>query len=340
MSFPKETIWQGLRTKCLDAIPSECRADPAAPVTLTEWQNKGCYTVQSATKKRFEIVVSSADFGSALATEVECLLDAATEHQVTLWKHVHSSDWLSPPWLGVTVYYWSFFLVLAATRLSGRTAWFLTKDATSKFKRLLTVPTDSPGAGCYRLDCGASISATDRTVTLTKTDSRVHDEAWHLWFSDCAARLRGLAVRSKHSAEERLFDLISRSASRLGEDWPSAFRNAINYKSGFAYSAIRRETVLKPLSYLRNPSTYEVAEVLDRFERNLNSVRTTNPITTTPQAVLEMLVDLTFIIHGLTTELHRELIERHGLDRRWRNSRRAFLRTNRLIADKEQGWPF
>jgi hypothetical protein len=124
----------------------------------------------------------------------------------------------------------------------------------------------------------------------------------------------------------------------LGDDWPSAFRNAINYRSGFAYTAVRRENVLKSFNYLRAPSTYDIAEVLDRFERTLLSVKSSDRILLLPQVVLELLVDLTFIIHALATELHAELVDRHRLDVRWRGGRQRFLKTNKLTT--EDGiWP-
>jgi hypothetical protein len=150
--------------------------------------------------------------------------------------------------------------------------------------------------------------------------------------------LAALGARPAATAEVRLFTAMSRSARQLGEDWPSAFRNAINYRPGFAYTAVRRTNVLQSLNYLRKPSTYEVAEVLDRFESNLALARGRTPILSSTQAVLELLIDLTFLIHAITTELHSELLERHRLDVRWRGSRHRFLRTANLYTD-DSVWP-
>ena len=58
----------------------------------------------------------------------------------------------------------------------------------------------------------------------------------------------------------------------------------------------------------------------------------------TPQIAILLLVDLAFILHALVSELHWELIDRHGLDRRWRLDRQAFLRKNGVLT-KDGIWP-
>lgn len=338
MSVPKENIWQDLRRDCLNAIPSGSRTNPADPITLAEWQKRGFYVVHATTAKNFQLSASSVDFGSALLTDVECLLDHAAEHQVSLWKHIQSAEWLSPAWLAVTTYYWSFYLSLAITRLTGRTAWFLTKEIAKNLKTMGPASAASPGAGCFRLVCGTPVSMADRTLVLEKTNSRIHDEIWQLWFTGCSARLNRLAVGSSNSTEERLFAALVRSAQHLGNDWPSAFRNAVNYRSGFAYTAVRRKQVLKSFGYLRGSQHHDIKEIVERFEKSVVQTRTPASISLKPQIVMELLVDLTFMIHALATELHHELIDRHGLDSRWRAGRQRFLRTHGLNT-QEGDWP-
>lgn len=338
MSFPKGNIWQDLRSDCLDAIPEGCRTSLVAPVNLAEWQRQGHYTVQAATNKQFEVITSTDDFGSALLTDVEYLLDNATEHQVSLWNHINSQQWISPAWLGVTVYYWAFFLALATTRLTGRTSWFLTPEIARDFKRLAPVGASTPGAGCFRVTCGQAVSATQRIVILRRTDTRIHDEVWRIWFTGCSGRVAKCTAVPGTSLEKPLFEAVAQSARRLGDDWPSAFRNAINYRSGFAYSAVRGKEVSKSFRYLRSPSTYDLAVVLGRFKNCLLMAKSADPIFRNPQIVLRLLVDLTFMIHSLVTELHAELIERHRLDKRWRGGRRRFLQANGLCSD-DGVWP-
>jgi hypothetical protein len=150
--------------------------------------------------------------------------------------------------------------------------------------------------------------------------------------------VKRFATGSSASLEERLYTALVRSANQLGDDWPSEFRNVINYHTGFAYTAVRREQVLKSLRYLRQPRTYELEAVLERFERSLTQTRTRAAILAAPQVIMELLVDLTFIVHALATELHGELIDRHGLDGRWQAARRRFVRSNGLVTP-EGAWP-
>src|SRR4051812_5177324 len=104
--MPKASVWQELRASCLDAVPPETRVDWKQPSTLARWQATGFYTVSSMTSKQFLIVAPSSDLGGALLADAEYFLDHAAEQQVTLHRHIHNSDWLSPAWLAVTLYYW------------------------------------------------------------------------------------------------------------------------------------------------------------------------------------------------------------------------------------------
>lgn len=307
-------------------------------MSLGSWTARGYYTVSAVTKKQFDLSVSRTDFGSAILTDVEFLLDNAIEHQVSLWKHVNSEEWISPAWLAVTAYYWSFYLSQAMTRLTGLTAWFLNKNVECNLKALGPSSGASPGAGCFRLICGPHTTMTERIVTLKKSDSRVHDEVWRILFGVCERLVKNMKNAATNSDEDRLFTAIVRSAKNLGHDWPSAFRNAVNYVPGFAYTAVRGRQVLKSLRYLRKPETYEIGQVLERFEDRLTTVTKPEAIARSPQAVFELLLDFSFIIHALATELHSDLASRHGIDDRWHDGRRRFLKANGLRFDGGH-WP-
>lgn len=339
MSFPKGSIWQSLRRDCLTAIPPESRVNYASPIGLAGWVERGFYTVSSVTARRFELVAAVDDFGSALLTDVELLLDSAAEHQVSLWRHVNTDAWLSPAWMAVTFYYWAFYLGQAITRLTGRTAWFVNKKAADSLKRLGPMAPASPGYGCFRLTCGPSVSVTDREVILEKAPSRVHDELWRVWSSLCDSRLRMLPCLSSTSLEERLFTCIARAARKLGPEWPSAFRNVVNYHVGFAYTSVRKLRILGTFGYLRTPQNYHIEDLVARFERSLLSVQSRDAMLLSPQTVCNLLVDYTFILHSIATELHIELISRNGLDRRWQMRRLTFLRSNNVLL-KNTGWPY
>lgn len=250
MIVPKENIWQELRRDCLGTIPPDSQITYSKPVSLSVWQKEGYYSVTSISKRRYTLITASADIGGALLGDVEHLLDSAAEHQASLWKHINTSEWLSPAWIVVTFYYWAFFLVLALTRMLGMSAWFLDKDVTRMFLKLSSSKTGSPGSGCFRFSCGPQVGVTEREVLLDKTGSRIHDEIWKLWFSLCQDKLQRLGTGSSNSLEERLFACMVRTRQNLGGEWPSSFRNVVNYRPGFAYSAVRRVRVLESFRHL------------------------------------------------------------------------------------------
>jgi len=308
------------------------------PVNLAAWQSRGFYSVGSSNRTQILLNVPATDFGSALLTDCELLLDHAAEHQVSLWKNINTHEWLSPAWMGVTFYYWSYFLAQAFTRLLGNSAWFLSKEIARDFQRLAPAGSAAAGAGCFKLKCGNTLSITDREVILRRSNSRVHEAAWQVFFESCSTRLALLPADPEQRTEALIYGNIANSATKLGSDWPSAFRNAINYRPGFAYCAVRRATVLRSFTYLQEPFSHNFLDILGRFEHSLDDVRDSDSIIRKPQKVSELLVDLTFILHSLVHELYEELIERHGLDSRWRNKRTHFLKINGLIQDANT-WP-
>jgi hypothetical protein len=78
--------------------------------------------------------------------------------------------------------------------------------------------------------------------------------------------------------------------------------------------------------------------LLDRFEAKLAITRSVSAITDEPQAMAELLVNYTFLLHALTDALYRELLDRHHLDRRWARVRDRFLKDNNIYTS-DQRWP-
>ena len=126
--IPRGAVWQYLRQAALSTVPEGVVIKPNKPISLAIWQAHGFYRVLKSERHGFDLEVPTADIGSALLTDVEHLLDAATEHQVCIWRHVNANHWLSPAWLAVTFYYWAFFLVLALTRLLGKSTVYIGRE--------------------------------------------------------------------------------------------------------------------------------------------------------------------------------------------------------------------
>jgi hypothetical protein len=279
----------------------------------------------------FSVVASAADFGGSLLTDVEFFLDHAAEHQVTLFRDVSAESWRSPAWVAVTMYYWSFFLALALTRLLGRTAWYLTPRVAEDLHKLCgPTAVRSPGGGSYRLVCGPMMSATDREITLRKSKSRLHDVIWSLFFSQCREKLT--ATRSESSdPEDRLYTALVRSGNSLGDGWPSNFRNAVNYNPGFAYTAARGKRCLGSFSYLMSRTSMPSDVLIGRLEDAVAAVSTSRDVQKLPNATATLLAYLSLSLYSVTTDLYDDLLERHRLDGRWRTRRRRFLKAQGLF---------
>lgn len=326
--IPKGLIWQHLRQKALSTVPEDSVASYSHPTNLTEWERVGYHTVTHSTKSLFHLETPSIDIGSALLCDAEHFLDAATEHQASLWQHVASREWLSPTWLTVTFYYWLFYLTLAVTRLLGRTAWYINKDTAKRLSQLVPGTSPTPGAGCFRLEVGPDVSAVTRVVTLRKHGTRVHEEIWTLWYDLLQSHLQPLFSASDY-AEVRMYSAMLRASHTLGPDWPSALRNAVNYRPGFAYGAIRGVKVIDAYTYLRVPDSYNYGELVDRFDRRAGSVARQS-LLSEPHEIAKLLADYAFLMHTLAEALHEDLIGRRRLDSRWGTARQRFRRQHRL----------
>jgi hypothetical protein len=334
---PKGPLWQSLRQAALFSIPEGTLLRPGIPNSLREWQIKGYYTVRRVSGTGFELEVSGPEIGSVLLADAENLLDAAAEHQVSIWRHINANYWLSPAWLSVTTYYWAFFLLLALSRLLGKTTWYIDREVGLRLVRLANIQSARPGQGCFRLEVGKELSISGRQLTLRKRGGRVHDEIWRNWDQICRQDLSPLLQGTANSMEDRLFTVVIRVNNVLGPEWPSAFRNAVNYRPDYAYSGVRRTRILDSFSYLRHPLTYDFSEILERFEHRAISL-TTNSINNTPQEVAKLLVDYTFILYSLVTDLHSEVLDRRRINPRSRDARTRFGGDNGLSSGNGR-WP-
>lgn len=326
MSIPKGIIWQDLRAHALATIPPGTKVSYSAPGTLSRWQQKGYYTVYSSGPKEYRIVTAGVDFGSALLGDTEFFLDHAAEHQVSTWNSIRGTDWFSPAWLIVTFYYWAFFLTLALARMTGYSPWYLDHDANQRLAKLAPIGSRHPGAGSFRLTCGAFLSANDREITLRKSSSRIHDELWQIWFDLCNTFLKKYSSSLGSQLEQRLYAAMDLSARKLGRDWPSALRNAVNYRPGLAYGAVRHSQALGGFSYLRSFNPEDFESLIDRFETSVVGAGNSANDPTRLKPLSELLVDFTFLIREIVISLHEELIDRNGLDHRWNHNRRLFLK--------------
>jgi hypothetical protein len=225
----------------------------------------------------------------------------------------------------VTFYYWSYFLAMAFTRLQGEAVWFVDPVTAAALSTLAPPGSPKTGAGTFFVRCGRMVSATDREVQLNKSSTRVHDGLWKLFFEIVRAYLPQATASSSNQLEERLYLALHRTAVLLGPEWPSKLRNSVNYRPGFAYSAVRRQHVLDSFRFIDVSDAKTVESVVDRLESNVAALPRGATVDSAPNLCARLLADTTFLLNALARSLHAEVVERRSLDGRWRRNRETFI---------------
>jgi hypothetical protein len=253
-------------------------------------------------------------------------------------KTISGGQWSSPAWQVVTFYYWSYFSAMALSRLLGRTVWFVTPAVAHQFSGLATKGSPRVTRGTYELSCGLALGAESRNIDLAKKQRRLHEQLWSTMFGLVATVYQEVGAGVATPQEERLFLAVINSARVLGDDWPSALRNLVNYRPGFAYTAPRFKSCVDAFTYL-SMQRQSIDGVVDRLESNIIAMRAHRSVEAQPRIAAKMLADLTVLIDRIAHVLHEEVVERSGIDRRWLASKRRFAQQQGLTSTGAP-WPF
>jgi hypothetical protein len=334
--IPQGIGWQHLRALSLNSIPLGTRVHYANAIPFHEWRTRGAFTVTSCTRKAIVIETAGPEIGSSLLADVEHLLDHAAEQRAEFCSSLLVAAWGSPAWGVVTAYYWCFFSVMALTRLSGRSAVFLDKAALSDL-RTLAGSGQQPGAGALYLEVGPYTTSTSRTVRLTPSGIQLHDAVWlaaYRLVSDVLAH----ADQNANPLEYGLWSSLKRTADQFGYDWCSKLRNAINYKPGFGYREVIKQTQIDLMRQLSRTTPASFGSITDSFEAAMCTI----PRGVTPaqdvRSFCRLLGYYSIILSALIDGLHRDVIERLGGDNRWQVMRSRFLK-ERCSTAKGEIWP-
>ena len=326
-----------MRQRALDAIPPGSNADFRAPLTLAAWQAQGTYTISSISSTKFTVAAAPVDFGGALLSDAAFHLDHALEHQASLMKTLAGDQWSSPAWAVVTFYYWSYFSAMALSRMLGHTVWFVTPEVAKQFSLLAPTGSITLSRGTYELSCGANLSAGVREIQLVKRSRRIHEQLWTTIFGLMSTIHKEVGAGVASAQEERLFLAIIDSARVLGDDWPSALRNVVNYRPGFAYTAPRFRKCVDTFAYL-SAQRQTIDGLIDRLENSNLAMRHTPSVEEQPNVAARMLVDLTLLFSRIAHALHDEIVDRTGVDKRWLASKRRFAQQQGLLSTGAP-WP-
>lgn len=335
--IPRGIGWQYLRSLALDAIPKQTRVYHTRAVPLNKWRSRGAFYVLSSTKKQIVIEAAGAEIGSALLADTEHLLDHAAEHSACVRNAVVEGSWSSPAWTVVTAYYWGFFSALALTRLTGRSAVFLDRQALSEL-RTMASSEEQPGAGALYLAVAPYTTATTRTMILRPSRAQLHDAVWtvtHRLVSEVSAESSEYANPSEH----RLWSALKRAGDRLGADWPSRLRNAVNYKPGCGYREVTRTGEIDIARHMARFTLNSVNDLIDEFENEVIAITARLSDPGADVRLSSRLLGLYAVLTAFIVDtLHVDVLERQRGDQRWRNLRSRFL-AERCSTPTHRKWP-
>lgn len=310
----------------------------ARAMPFHEWRTRGSFIVASCTKKAIVIEAAGAEIGAVLLADTECLLDHAAEHNASIFSSLVEGAWSSPAWTVVTAYYWSFFSMMALTRLTGHSAVFLDRPSLLEF-RTLAGAVEQPGAGALYLDIDPDTTATtNRTLTLMPSKVQLHEAVWiaaHRLISDVVAH----ADEETNALEYRFWSLLKRAGDLFGRDWCSKLRNSVNYKPGFGYREVTRRSQIDMSRQMMRFTPLSIRNAIESFEGALNAIPRGMAPSDDVKLFSRLLGFYSIVAAAIVDSLHADLLDRQGGDKRWRRMRDRFL-TERCSTSAETVWPF
>jgi hypothetical protein len=290
------------------------------------------------TGKRVNLEVNTMDFGAALLGDVEYFLDHAAEHKATAISLIRNSNWPSPTWILVTIYYWTFFNALAITRLLRRSIWHLDSGALQDICQGMT-GTAGIGGGAFIFETKPPVSANSRIMVLAKSQHRLHEAVWLAFFDLLKLARDSAALPRENAAEYALYQSLLDTQAQLGHDWLSELRNAVNYKTGVAYDAIRGTDRLAFRSVVYPPSSSDLQEMVLRQHQALISIgRPRAAVSDTPSVYALLMLCTCFVVDALAQDLHADILDRQSLSPQWRQARLRYL-TRHGVTHQGLAWP-
>jgi len=321
--FPRGAIWQRLRTRALDTIPQGVVAPYPRPHTVSAWLRSGAISVAPVSTKRFAISASPNEVGAALLGDSAYHLDHAAEHSAHIRHQLAGDRWFSGAWQTVTFYYWSYYLAVSLTRLTGTTGVFLSSDVASV---LATLSGGRISPGPWTIECKPVTTVGHREVELRRpARSRIHELIWYQCFKTLKDCTTETAADQRHGLEDRLYAAIQRSVEALGDTWPSDLRNVANYRPGVAYGAVRRTLGNEAFTGVQCRTAPNFETLLVALEASV--VGLPRKVDSGIVATTKALINLTFVLDAIVAALHAEVVERRSIDRRWIVARAGFSRS-------------
>lgn len=339
MKIPKGRVWQDCRYGALQGIPSGSFCPLKDPITLYNWRARGSYHIISITPKKFTFESAAADVGSAVLGDIESLFNHLAEHRALVYHAVHTSNWYSPSWLLVTIYYWGLFAALIWSRLLGKGVLYLGSEAIRDLKMLHGGNHEKISPGSYHLEIDKSISATSISFALVKLkENNFHECVWKHIFKDAKRKFDELADEEADQDEYRIYKSLTFLDTLGNRAWPSELRNLVNYRSGFSYNALKNQPAFPLVNKIKRYTFDSCDSLITELELAIGQISSTSNVAFHPSIYCNILFLQTVLLTVLCEELYGEILERHKLDSRWGLRRKNFYEDLGLIR-QDCIWP-
>jgi hypothetical protein len=318
-------VFAALRSMMLQSIPLGAKCHYNSNATLGEWLEKGTFVVLGATKRSITLQTNPTDYAIIRLNEVEHLLNHALEHIQELTWYLRAAPERSETWAAVTAYYLGFFSASVILRLVGIPNVFLPRDRLASLRLMCTAP-HFPPAGSFQFTTGNTLSVTSVELKLSIAE-KSHEATWKSLLGLLKALKDDKAIVFAADEADFYDSLCSNSfcSKGVGFDWPSDVRNKANYRPGHSYRLARP---LFNVSGFFAPWRFATAEevflVLNAAYRRCNADRQSFA------RQVEMMINVSVVVHLIARSLYRELEERRMTDRRWEILRSAYKKSRGL----------
>ncbi len=326
-------IARQLLAQLIEVVPEFTALEPYRDRNLNNWRENGAYELQSSNKNAFNLKVNQREYAAVLFAEAQHLLNHASEHRAHLINQVSTQREPSPSWTLVSLYYFSLFVALAWTRAFNAAIIYLDKDAISKYCAGANI---RPGAGSYKLTAAVDAITSVTSVAFTKCQTnRFHESVWIAIHNDMGQINKAItlqcSMRKPTEEEEQALRGLSLFEGHSFENaftWPSALRNAINYRPGFSYRSVVGNNFLRTVSRLRKAALGSAEELTTYGERAKAAVRGCRTVLEATNECVDLLIAQTLFLERHVNEALEQLCKKNGLQCSAYKQRRAFIRKN------------
>ena len=300
-----------------EIVPPYTELEPVRDNNLNKWRNDGAYSVEASTNRSFTLKVSTREFGAALFSDAQHLLNHVAEQRSHLLCAVAKNEH-SPSWNLVTLYYQALFAAMAFTRAANSSIQYMDQSA---LRRCLGNSTPAPGAGVFSLLGRIDPATSTATVIFNKTrQSHFHDAVWVTVCNTMDSLVSKIMPRTmmRNATPEEIEALrIAKIFKGLPYadplTWPSVLRNGINYRPGFSYRSVVRHNFIKVGSRIRRPPFKTLSEVLEFGESAKAKLSGTLSPFEEPNYCVDLLVSYAVLLERITEEAFAYLCVQNDL---------------------------